>query len=69
MLIDEYDAFYHFETSKMIVDTLKKYSHIQCFVTTHNTDLLSNDILRPDCYFILSQGEIKSLPNRSEERR
>lgn len=63
LFIDEYDAFYHFEISKMIVDTLKKYPHIQCIVTTHNTDLLSNDILRPDCYFILNQGEIKSLPN------
>ena len=63
LFIDEYDAFYHFDISKMIVNTLKKYPHIQCILTTHNTDLLSNDILRPDCYFILNQGEIKSLPN------
>jgi len=48
--IDEFDAFYHHKLSKMIV---KKLSQLQCqtILTTHNTSIMSNDLLRPDCYF------------------
>jgi hypothetical protein len=48
--IDEFDAFYHHTLSKMIV---KKLSQLQCqtLLTTHNTSIMSNDLLRPDCYF------------------
>lgn len=48
--IDEFDAFYHHTLSRMIV---KKLSHLQCqtLLTTHNTNIMSNDLLRPDCYF------------------
>ena len=31
---------------------LKKMSGVQIFTTTHNTDLMSNDLLRPDSYFL-----------------
>lgn len=59
--MDEFDAFYHFELSESIVQLLKKYKNTQIILTTHDTDLLSNDILRPDCYFLLENGKIHSL--------
>ena len=31
------------------------------FLTTHDTFLLSNDLLRPDCFFVLKSNEIKDL--------
>ena len=31
------------------------------FLTSHNTLLLCNDLLRPDCNFLLDKGEIKAL--------
>ena len=65
--MDEFDAFYHFELSESIVQLLKKYQDTQIIFTTHNTDLLSNDILRPDCYFLLEDGKIHPL-NRLTEK-
>ena len=28
---------------------------------------MNNDLLRPDCYFIMNKEEIKSLPNTTEK--
>lgn len=71
VFIDEFDAFYHFELSELIVKELLNLDNIQLLLTTHNTDLLSNDLLRPDCYFKLEGGRINSLSNltRKELRK
>ena len=61
VFIDEFDAFYHYELSEQIIEMLKKYENVQIFVSTHNTDLLNNNILRPDCYFVLNEEKIDSL--------
>ena len=55
--IDEFDAFYHFELSRKIVN---KLSELECqtVLTTHNLSLLDNDLLRPDCYFEVSDNKI-----------
>lgn len=63
MFIDEFDAFYHYELAETIVSLLEKMSQTQVILTSHNTNLLTNRIMRPDCYFILSQGRISSLAN------
>ncbi len=65
--IDEFDAFYHFELSENIVKHLCKICDTQIFMTTHNTDLMSNDLMRPDCYFLLANNEIRSLANSTEK--
>ena len=65
--MDEFDAFYHFELSENIVNTLKNLKKTQIIFTTHNTDLLSNDILRPDCFFWLDKGCIKPLNELTEK--
>lgn len=48
--LDEFDAFYHEETAAKVVEKLKQ---VQCQVllTTHDSNLLSNDLIRPDCAF------------------
>lgn len=61
VFIDEFDAFYHFELARSIVEMLRDLEGVQVFLTTHNTDLLSNDLLRPDAYFIIQEGKISSL--------
>lgn len=48
--IDEFDAFYHHKLAKMIVKKLSELPN-QTVLTTHNTSIVSNDLLRPDCYF------------------
>lgn len=55
-----FDAYYHFALARKIVEQLKKYTDMQVIFTTHNTALLGNDILRPDCYFILDKGKLRS---------
>ena len=63
--VDEFDAYYHFSLSKLIV---KKLSSIdcQCVLTTHNTGIMSNDLLRPDCYFEIDSGKIAPLYQLSD---
>ena len=60
LFIDEFDAFYHHELSAFLVNELKK-TGIQFILTTHNTSIIINDLLRPDCYFLIYKESIKSL--------
>ena len=60
VFIDEFDAFYHHELSYKISKLLFKGVH-QVFMTTHDTFLLTNDLLRPDCFFILKDRKINAL--------
>lgn len=60
VFIDEFDAFYHHSLSESIVKLLKKVSP-QVILTTHNTSIMNNDLLRPDCYFVLNQNKIDSI--------
>lgn len=57
VFVDEFDAFYHFELSEKIVEKLKKIK-AQTILTTHNTFLMTNELLRPDCYFIIFDNKI-----------
>lgn len=59
--IDEFDAYYHFELSEKIVDLLENEFDCQVILTSHNTNLLSNSIMRPDCFMILSNGKITPI--------
>ena len=61
--MDEFDAFYHYELSENIVKMLEDEFDCQVILTTHNTSLLSNTIMRPDCFFILNDGRITSICN------
>lgn len=65
VIIDEFDAFYHYELAECIVKKLKEKNNCQIFLTTHNTDLLSNDLLRPDCYFEIFENSIKALSDKT----
>ena len=60
IFIDEFDAFYHHSVSKLIVKQLRGLK-CQAILTTHNTSVMSNDLLRPDCYFFMSETNIKPM--------
>jgi len=56
LYLDEFDAFYNYEMSENVVLFLKKkYPKCQVILTTHNTNLMTNKLMRPDCLFILSR--------------
>ena len=40
---------------------IKELKNSQVFLSTHNTDLISNDILRPDAYFLIRDNKIRSF--------
>lgn len=63
MFIDEFDAFYHFELAETIVGIVEKMKNTQVILTSHNTNLLSNKIMRPDCYFIMTKDSLTSFAN------
>ena len=60
LFIDEFDAFYHFELAAAICRKLFQ-QECQVLLTSHNTYLMGNDILRPDCNFILKDNRIRAL--------
>lgn len=66
--LDEFDAFFHYEMSEHFFNYLKtNYPQCQIIMTTHNTDLLTNELIRPDTAFILSADHrITSLSNATE---
>jgi len=64
--IDEFDAYYHYELSYFIIEFLKKLN-CQALLTTHNTAIFTNDLLRPDCYFICTKEKITNVHNATEK--
>ena len=66
VFIDEFDAFYHF---KLAFEVCKLLFNLDCqvFTSSHNTYLMTNDLLRPDCNFILQNNKIKPLQACTEK--
>ena len=64
--VDEFDAFYHFELAEDIVSLVKEELDMQVIFTSHNTNLLSNRLLRPDCCFILTKDRLASFAEATD---
>lgn len=64
--IDIFDAFFSFELSYFIVNQLKD-CNTQALLTTYNTCNFSNDLLRPDCYFLCSKNKIVDANNATDK--
>lgn len=68
LYLDEFDAFYHYEMAENLVNYFKKrYTDCQVIMTSHNTNLMTNRIMRPDTLFILSRsGKLTAICNATE---
>lgn len=66
LFIDEFDAFYHYELAETLVEMLEQLPNTQVILTSHNTNLLSNRIMRPDCYFILTEEGLTSFASATK---
>ena len=66
--LDEFDAFYHYEMAENVIRFFKqKYPKCQIIMTSHNTNLMTNRLMRPDCLFILSRkGTLTALCDATE---
>lgn len=60
VFVDEFDAFYHHNLSQQVVKEFRDLD-TQAILTTHNTSIMTNDLLRPDCYFTMNENSIKPL--------
>lgn len=60
VFIDEFDAFYHFRLSFEVCKILFNLD-CQVYTSSHNTFLMTNELLRPDCNFIIGDNKIKPL--------
>ena len=54
MYLDEFDASYHETAAETVVKMLRKLD-CQVILTTHDSNLLSNELLRPDCAFNMTE--------------
>lgn len=66
VFVDEFDAFYHFKLAMAVCRKLFALD-TQVFLSSHNTSLITNDLLRPDCYFILDEGVVRPLNKCTEK--
>ena len=63
LFIDEFDAFFHYESAENLMLSLNKIKSFQSVLTTHNTYLMTNRLTRPDCCFVMTDNKISSLCN------
>ena len=59
--MDGFDASYHYGLSENVLRRMVSETSIQTILTTHNTSLLRNRILRPDCCLRMDNGRIRSF--------
>lgn len=66
--LDDFAASYHYEMAEKLICYFKdKYPECQFIMTSHNTNLMTNKIMRPDCLFILSsKGTLTALCDATE---
>lgn len=67
LFIDEFDAFFHYESAENIVLRLNKNKNFQTLLTSHNTYLMQNKLTRPDCCYIMTENRINSLFNSTNK--
>jgi len=62
LIIDEFDAYYHFDLSKKILQLINERDNFQAVITSHNTYLINQEVTRPDCCYIIKDSQkIKPL--------
>ncbi|MCQ2085064.1 MAG: ATP-binding protein, partial [archaeon] len=66
LYVDEFDASYHYELAKKILQKSIKDIPAQAVFTTHNTYLLNTDVMRPDCYLQINKGQLNSFADSTE---
>ena len=67
VFLDEFDAFYHYGLSSYILKYINSRDDFQSVLTSHNTYLINNELMRPDCYSILKDGSITSFADSTNK--
>ena len=67
LFIDEFDAFFHYESAESIVKRLNAAQNFQTVLTTHNTYLMQNSLTRPDCCYIMTKNKVTNLCDATDK--
>ena len=67
VFVDEFDAFYHFALAYKVCQKIFNLERVQVFLSSHDTSLITNELLRPDAYFIIDGKQIKPLYQLTEK--
>lgn len=67
VFLDEFDAFYHYDLATYILKYINNKNEFQSILTSHNTYLITNELMRPDCYSILENGKITSFADSTKK--
>ena len=49
LFLDDFDASLHYRTAEKVLRCIVDRDDVQAVLTTQNTSLLRNNLLRPDC--------------------
>ncbi|MDY5678540.1 MAG: AAA family ATPase [Candidatus Methanomethylophilaceae archaeon] len=66
LFMDGFDVFYHHEVAVRILSRMCVEGGFQTVFTSHNTSLIDNGIMRPDCYMVLRDGCIWLFPELTD---
>lgn len=67
LFLDEFDANCHFELAEELLRYFGESDSCQFVSATHNTSLLKNGIMRPDCiYSFTRMGELRQLSSLTD---
>ena len=65
-LLDDLDAHCHYELAERLLRYFADKPGRQTISTTHNTSLVRNDVMRPDCVFKFGgDGTLSALSERT----
>lgn len=64
--IDDFGANYHYRLSDSLFNLIAEKASFQTVFTTHNLNLISNYMSRPDCCWHMIDGTIHSLPDMTD---
>ena len=67
IFFDDFDDMFHYRTAENAIRYIISSNRAQCIFVTHNTGLVSNDFLRPDCCFIMDGGTLNSFASLTDK--
>ncbi len=62
LYIDGFGPHYHHTLTERVVMWIRSMDHVQVVFTSHDTSLVCNRILRPDCYLVMDGRGLNPLP-------
>lgn len=66
LFLDGFDSYYHYRLAEEVMQRISEKQGTQCIFTSHSTSLVSNRVMRPDCYLCLDSYGVESLADLTD---